>query len=63
VGALAARRLGRLDAIDLGEAYAAAVVAIAGSALLLSGTLLAVLRPVSLAEREHGRPVSPERVP
>ena len=45
---LAARRLGRLDAIDFGQAYAAATVAIAGSALLLIGLLLAELRPVAL---------------
>jgi hypothetical protein len=53
VGALAARRLGRLDAVDLGEAYAGATVAIAGSALLLGGLLLAVLRPVALAGRDR----------
>jgi hypothetical protein len=45
---LAARRLGRLDAIDFGRAYAGATVAIAGSALLLVGLLLAALRPVDL---------------
>jgi membrane-associated phospholipid phosphatase len=45
VVALAERRLGRLDAIDLGRAYAFATVAIIGSALLLTGLFLAVLRP------------------
>lgn len=45
---LAARRLGRLDAIDLGQAYVGATVAIVGSALLLVGLLLAALRPVGL---------------
>ncbi|MGH9032752.1 MAG: phosphatase PAP2 family protein [Acidimicrobiia bacterium] len=45
---LAARRLGRLDAIDLGQAYAGATVAIVGSALLVTGIFLAALRPVSL---------------
>jgi len=48
VAVLAARRLGRLDAIDLGQAYAGATVAITGSALLLVGLLLAALRPVGL---------------
>jgi hypothetical protein len=48
VGALAARRLGRLDAVDLGDAYAGAAIAITGSALLLVGLLLAAVRPVEL---------------
>ncbi|HUF84106.1 MAG TPA: phosphatase PAP2 family protein [Acidimicrobiia bacterium] len=48
VAVLAARRLGRLDAIDLGQAYAGATVAITGSVLLLFGLLLAALRPVGL---------------
>lgn len=49
VAVLAARRLGHLDAIDLGQAYAGATVAIAGAALLLIGLSLAVLRPVELS--------------
>lgn len=48
VGVLTARRLGRLEAVDLGQAYGGAVVAIVGSALLLTGLLLAALRPVAL---------------
>jgi len=51
VAVLAARRLGRLDAIDLGQAYAGAAVAITGSALLLVGLFLAALRPVALDVR------------
>lgn len=48
VVALAARRLGRLDAVDLGDAYAGAAIAITGSALLLVGLLLAAVRSVEL---------------
>jgi PAP2 superfamily len=44
VAVVAARRLGRLDAVDLGSAYIAAAIAIAGSALLLTGLLLVALR-------------------
>jgi membrane-associated phospholipid phosphatase len=51
VAVLAARRLGRLDAIDLVQAYAGATVAITGSALLLVGLFLAALRPVALDVR------------
>jgi hypothetical protein len=60
---LAARRLGGLDAIDLGQAYAGATVAIVGSALLLTGLLLAALRPVSLDGRDASTRVVVERVP
>jgi PAP2 superfamily len=59
---LVARRLGRLDAIDFGQAYVGATIAIAGSALLLTGLLLAALRPVSLDGRSS-TPVPAERVP
>ena len=38
----------RLDAINLGRAYTGATVAIAGSAFLLFGLLLAALRQVDL---------------
>jgi PAP2 superfamily len=51
VAAVAARRLGRLDAVDLGAAYVGAAVAITGSALLLVGLLLAAVRPVELDAR------------
>jgi hypothetical protein len=60
---LAARRLGRLDAIDLGQAYVGATVAIVGSALLLTGIFLAVLRPVSLDGRGVSTRRAAERVP
>ncbi|MGH8985764.1 MAG: phosphatase PAP2 family protein [Acidimicrobiia bacterium] len=60
---LAARRVGRLDAIDLGQAYAGATVAIVGSALLLTGLLLAALRPVSLDARGASTPAALERLP
>lgn len=52
VAALVARRLGRLDAVDLGAAYSGAAAAITGSALVLAGLLLAALRsPVSAPRR------------
>jgi hypothetical protein len=60
---LAARRLGRLDAIDFGQAYAGATVAIVGAALLLTGIFLAVLRPVSLDGRGASTRQATERVP
>lgn len=55
-GVLTARRLGRLEAIDLGQAYGGAVVAIVGAALLLTGLLLAALHPVALDAPPDGGP-------
>jgi len=55
--ALAARRLGRLDAVNLGRAYTTASVAIVGAALLLFGLLLVALRQVTL----DARPSAPAR--
>jgi hypothetical protein len=57
-----ARRVGRLDSVDIGEAYVGAVVAIVGAALLLIGMLVAVLRPVSLAGRAPADRTTDERV-
>jgi len=58
-GALAARRLGRLDAVNLGRAYATASVAIVGAALLLVGLLLVALRQVTLDARPSAPVGSP----